>query len=127
MKTKKPYILSSLILFTTEALIAIFFKDSFIRPILGDYLVVILLYCLLKSVVNLKVQTASIIVLLTAYLVETLQWLDIHSFLSFEPTTLSRLILGTSFDWWDMLAYTLGVVTILIIERYRLKSNKGEN
>ncbi|WP_313805618.1 DUF2809 domain-containing protein [Flavobacterium sp.] len=52
------YAIWTLLLFITEVLIAVCIRDNFIRPYLGDVLVVILLYCFLKSFVKVKTVTA---------------------------------------------------------------------
>ncbi len=53
VRTSKNWQLITLGLFIAEVLIAtIFSGNQFIRACLGDYLVVILLYCLVKSFCN---------------------------------------------------------------------------
>ena len=101
----------------TEVLIALHLHDSFIRPFGGDVLVVILLYCMLKSVVTLKVNTAAIIVLLIAYIIEMLQYLNIVYILGWGNSPLARTLIGTTFTWSDILAYTIGIIIVLLIER----------
>jgi len=125
MKKKKGYLLLSIVILTIEVLIAIVFKDSFIRPILGDYFIVLLLYCILKTVSNLTVTTAAITVLLGSYVVEFLQYINILKLLGLKKTTASNLVLGSSFDWYDIIAYTLAFTTIIILEGYRIKSKNN--
>ncbi|MBP9121222.1 MAG: DUF2809 domain-containing protein, partial [Ignavibacterium sp.] len=36
--------------------------------------------------------------------------------LGFQRNNLARIIIGTSFDWKDILMYTIGIVTVVIIE-----------
>ncbi|MCP4441381.1 MAG: DUF2809 domain-containing protein [Aureispira sp.] len=115
-KNKKVYILLSLLLFLIEAIIAIFFRDSFIRPIVGDYLVVILLYCMLHSISSLSFKKAALTVLIFAYAVEFLQWINILEVLGLQKSMFTHLTLGSTFDWGDMLAYTLGITTVLVVE-----------
>jgi len=67
MKTtfsKTTYFLGFLILFAIECLIAYFVKNRFVRPYLGDFLVVILLYCFLMAVFMIKWAMAGIIALI---------------------------------------------------------------
>ena len=45
----KYYFFAALLLFLVELVIALYVKDNFVRPYLGDLLVVILIYCCLKS------------------------------------------------------------------------------
>jgi len=116
-KFNKRYYLWAVLLLITEVLIALHLHDSFIRPFGGDVLVVILLYCMLKSVVTLKVNTAAIIVLLIAYIIEMLQYLNIVYILGWGNSPLARTLIGTTFTWSDILAYTIGIIIVLLIER----------
>jgi hypothetical protein len=64
---KPLYFIVAVILFGIEVLIALYIKDNFIRPYVGDVLVVILLYCLIKSFINTTVLTTAIGVLLFSF------------------------------------------------------------
>ena len=50
----KKYALLAVLLFVVELTIAVFINDAFIRPFLGDVLVVMLLFCLCKSFVKVS-------------------------------------------------------------------------
>ena len=50
-----------------EIAIALLLKDGFIRHTFGDFLVVILLYCFIKSFINIKPLPLAITVLLIAF------------------------------------------------------------
>jgi hypothetical protein len=117
---QKHYFLLALILLVVEILIAMYVNDSIIRPYAGDYLVVMLLYCLLKAFVNIPVGPAALAVLIFSYTIEILQYLNIVNWLGLQNYTLARVIIGTSFAWVDLLAYTLGVLTILAVETRRV-------
>jgi len=118
-KLNKTYVLISLLLFITEVLIAIYVHDKIIRPFVGDYLVVILLYVLVKSVLNAPVKLTALAVLGFSYTVETLQYFKIVRHLGLQHSKLANIIIGNYFSWWDILAYTLGIVTIFIIVQLR--------
>ena len=110
------YFLFALLLFVVEVLIALYLHDPFVRPYVGDYLVVILLYCAVRSLFRVGVRPAAIAVLLFAYLIETLQYFRLVHHLGMEDNALARTVIGIGFEWADMLAYTLGFTTILIGE-----------
>ena len=65
----KKYFIFSLSLFGVETAIALYAKDRIIRPYGGDFLVVILLYCILRCFTHLSVNRTCIIVLLFSYCV----------------------------------------------------------
>ncbi len=115
------YFLLALFFFIVEVLIALYVKDNFVRPYVGDYLVVMLIYCAVRTIIKASPVKVAVGVLLFAYLIETLQYFRIVDRLGLAGNTLAKTVIGYGFEWWDMLAYTLGVLTILLVE-YRLKS-----
>lgn len=117
MFTFKPgYFLLFLLLFCVEVFIALYVHDAVIRPHIGDLLVVIMIYCLVRSVSATPVITAAIAVLLFAYAIETLQHFNIVTVLGLQGSKLARVVIGTYFTWMDMLAYTLGIALVLAFE-----------
>lgn len=116
LKFNSRYFVLAILILIIEISIAIYVHDSFIRPYIGDLLVVIFIYCFLKSFVSLSTSKAALYVLLFSYFVETLQYFRIVQYLGFQRNDLARIIIGTSFDWKDILMYTIGIVTVVIIE-----------
>lgn len=98
------------------------YATGFIRHTVGDYLCVILIYALIKSVFKISNIKTGIIVLVIAYSVEFLQLTNLQNFYPDRYAETLKLILGTSFSIGDIVAYTLGIVTVLIIES-KLKTN----
>lgn len=127
IRFQKWYFFLAAILFLVEVLIAIFIHDRIIRPYIGDFLVVILLYCFLKSFLDVYFLKLSLAVLLFSYAIELLQYLDWVSWLGLEGSPLARIVLGTSFEWIDLLAYTLGILTVIGSEKLvgSLRSSKN--
>jgi hypothetical protein len=117
----KNYFGIAVLVFIIETLIALYVHDSFIRPFFGDVLVVILIYCFLKSFVKLPVVTAAVLVLLFAFTIESLQFLNIVETLHLEKNKLARTVIGTSFSWEDILCYIAGIVIVIVVEKYWLK------
>ena len=115
IKFNKIYFLISIILFLSEIVIAKY-TTGFIRHTFGDYLCVILIYTLIKSFVQLSNLKTASIVLLIAYVVEFLQLTNLQNFYPDEYTNTLKLVLGTSFSIGDLVAYTLGIITTLLIE-----------
>jgi hypothetical protein len=90
--------------------------DAFIRPYGGDFLVVIFMYCFVKSFVNLPPFQIAAPVLIFSYLVECSQYFGLIYKLGLEDAFLAHLILGSTFKWMDMVAYTLGILLVLLLE-----------
>lgn len=117
MIKNKSFVILACLIFILEILIATVFKNTILRPVFGDFLVVILMYTVIRGFTNWKVLNIATGVLIFAYGIEFLQWVDILNKLDIEKTTTTNLILGSSFDWYDILAYTLGVILALILDK----------
>jgi uncharacterized membrane protein YedE/YeeE len=115
----KSYLLSTLLLLVIEILIALYVSDAFIRPYMGDVLVVILLYCLLKTFLNISTVKAAVAVLLFAFAVEGLQYLHIAERLGLQQNKLAMVLIGNSFSWLDMLAYVVGIGIVLVVKKWK--------
>lgn len=113
----------AVLIFGIEVLIALFVKDTFVRPYLGDVLVVILIYCFIRSFVSLPVLTLATAVLAFAFVVEFLQYVHLVEWLGLEDSAVARTVMGTSFAWRDLLAYIAGFAIVLAVEKYALKRN----
>jgi hypothetical protein len=61
------------------------------------------------------VQTA-IGVLIFSYVVEILQYFKVVELLGLERSNFARIVIGTSFEWMDLVAYTTGIGLVLLIE-----------
>ena len=79
------------------------------------------MYSFLKSFWDAKPIIVSIVVLTISFLVEFLQLFNLLKLLHIESNYLARLVLGNTFQIGDLLAYCLGIMTILIVEINYLK------
>lgn len=120
----KNYFILAVLLFLLEVFIALFIHDRFIRPYVGDLLVVIMLYCTLKAFFKIRVLVAAVIVLLFALLIEFLQYIKIPDLISVKKDTITSIALGSHFDWVDIFFYTLGMIIVILFEN--LNKIKGK-
>ena len=116
LKFNRTYLTIAHSLFLTELAIALFLETGFIRHTFGDYLVVILLYAIIRGCTNLSVRASSLVVLLIAYGIELLQLTPFLTFFNFQDSLTAKLILGSTFQVSDLVAYTVGIITVLAIE-----------
>lgn len=116
MRIHTGYGLATIILFSIECGIALFFEGGFIRGFVGDVLVVALLYSALLTVFQLRPLTGGMIVLAIAFTVEAAQWAGLIHYLGLRDNTLARTVLGAHFDVKDLLAYSIGFLNIIVIE-----------
>lgn len=116
LQFNKKYFTIAVCIFITEVVIALFLHDEIIRPYIGDFLVVILIYCAVKSFLNTPVLPTAFAVLLFSYVVEFSQYFHLVNHLGLQNSKLARTIIGTSFEWADLAIYTAGIATVIIIE-----------
>lgn len=114
---RKRYFAVTAILLFVEILIAVFIHDDFIRPYLGDFLVVILMYCFVRSFFWISSRKAAALVLVFACLVEVSQYFHFISYFGWQNSAFARAIFGSSFAWRDIGAYILGVFAAIFFER----------
>lgn len=117
-RLQKTYLLLALLLFVVEVVIAFFVHDKFIRPYVGDFLVVIFLYCFLRSFLKTSYWRVALGVLLFSYVVEVSQYFHLIRRLGWQHNRMAILILGNAFQWGDIAAYTLGILAVIGIEKY---------
>jgi len=118
MQFNFKYFLAFCLLLIIEICIALFINDTLIRPFIGDILVVILIYCFARIFIKNNYLKVIIAVLLFAYLVEIIQATSFIDWIGLSDHKIAKIILGTTFDWKDILAYTIGGILILIFEKY---------
>ena len=112
----RRYLILTIILFITEVVIALYLHDAVIRPYVGDFLVVILLYCFVKTFLHAPPLPIAIGVLLFSFIIEGLQYIHFIALIGWQNNQLARIVFGTSFSPVDLVAYVLGIVTVIIIE-----------
>jgi hypothetical protein len=115
-RLNKKYLFLALLLLVVEVIIAVFVHDTFIRPWGGDFLVVILMYCLVRGATCLPAPPAALAVLVLSYLIETLQFFQIVQILGLEGDGWASVVIGAHFAWSDIVAYSAGIVCVLMIE-----------
>ncbi|MBW4572928.1 MAG: DUF2809 domain-containing protein [Tolypothrix carrinoi HA7290-LM1] len=112
----KKYFYFTLILFLIEICIAVFINDSFIRPFMGDVLVVILIYCFVRAFLNIHSSIIALSVLVFSCIIEILQYFNFVKKLGLQNNKILAVALGSTFDWKDIIAYTIGIIIVLWLE-----------
>ena len=122
IKFNKIYFTLFLILFITEILIAKY-ATGFLRHTIGDYFAVIFVYTFIKSFFKISIEKAVLITFAISFIIEFLQLSDLQNHFPKEYSEIFKIVLGTSFSFGDLVAYTLGIITIVLVEKY-LKRTK---
>ena len=108
-----PHLAAALGIFLIEVLIARFAHDTVVRPLLGDVLVIALIYCVVRGVLALPVRGTVLGVFLFACAIELGQAVQLVTRLGLEHNQLARIVVGTSYDPRDFAAYALGALLVL--------------
>jgi hypothetical protein len=116
LKLNTTYAILTLFLVTIETLIALFLKTGFIRHTVGDFLVVILIYSFFKIFIEGYHFKIAVSVLAFAFSLEFLQLTNYLALFNLQDNYIAKLVLGSTFHGSDLVAYTLGIITTLIIE-----------
>jgi hypothetical protein len=111
------YIAATLGLLLTEIIIALYLHDSFIRPFFGDFLASIFVYCAIKSVSDMSNGKAATISISVSYIIEWLQFVHFLEKSGLDKYHWLSILLGNSFAWADILAYSLGIAFVLFFEK----------
>ena len=122
---RKSFLIYAVLLFVIEVLIARFVPSGFIRGFVGDVLVVILLFCMARTlvpVVNAKGELINrfchtpwlaLAVLLFAFGIEFGQYWGLVDKLGLGGNRLARIVIGSHFDPLDLLAYFVGYLILM--------------
>ena len=111
MKKRIFYIISFLVIFCIEVFIALYVRDSFVRA-----LVVVLVYSFVRIFIPTGVPRLPFYVFLFACFVEVLQYFQLVETLGITNRAL-RIILGSTFDWKDIVCYGVGCIFIFLFEQ----------
>lgn len=111
MNTKKiTYLFTTISFILIEVFIALFVRDNFIRPYVGDMLVVVVIYTFLKIFFTEKSRILPLYVFLFAAAVELLQGIRIVELLGLQNNRFFSVLIGTTFDAKDIICYGIGCI-----------------
>ncbi|MBR6507161.1 MAG: DUF2809 domain-containing protein [Clostridia bacterium] len=107
-KTRLTYALLFLSVLLAEVLIALFVRDAFVRPYVGDMLVTLLICCFARIFFPTGVKLLPVYVFIFASAVEVGQYFDIVKLLGLENNTFLSVMLGRTFSLADIFCYAIG-------------------
>ena len=122
MKTDKSkmrlrYALCFILILITEIIIALFVRDSFIRPYGGDILVTVLICCFARIFFPEKIKLLPLWVFIFALTVEIGQYFDLVSLIGLYNIKFFRILIGTSFSFIDIICYGVGCIIFFVCEK----------
>lgn len=122
-KKRLFYLIATVLLLMTEVLIALFVHDLFIRPYVGDVLVVVVIYTFLRIFFPERPKLLPLFIFLFAAGVELLQYFELVKVLGLEGNPFLRTLIGTTFDAKDIVCYGVGTVITGIWELTRTREH----
>jgi hypothetical protein len=91
---------------------------GWLRSFFGDVLAVVWVYFVFKTAIGARVMPLALAALGVGCAVEFGQYLSSAWHLRI-PNRALRIVLGSTADWWDVLAYTIGFAAVLALEGLR--------
>ena len=122
MKKRIIYLLVFLLFLTIEILIALFVHDQFVRPYIGDMLVVVVLYFLVRVLLPEGYIWLPAFLFVFATGVEILQYFNLVELLGLSGNKFMRVLLGSVFDVKDIVCYGVGGAVLQMWELF-IKEN----
>lgn len=116
MNKRIKYLIATMILLTIEVLIALFVHDTFIRPYIGDVLVVIVIYSFVRIFIPDKIKLLPLYIFIFAAGVEVLQLFNIVDVLGLGDIRFFRILIGSVFDITDIICYAVGCIILGVYE-----------
>lgn len=126
---RRMYVAATIVLLAIEIGIALFIHDDFIRPYVGDMLVVVLIYTFVRIFIPEGVRLLPLWVFVFAAGVEVLQYFRIGEVLGLSDNRILSVVIGSTFDVKDIVCYGVGCGLIFLYEclyerRKRSNNNK---
>lgn len=113
-KARGEYIVSFTVNLIVVLLIGFYGVGWFWRGFLSDVFIVVLLFSFLKMLTPASTLKVSLSVLAFSYLVEISQYFNLVELLGVNNKAI-RILIGTHFDWLDLIAYTVGFFICLFV------------
>ena len=113
--------LIAVILLIVEVVIALWVHDEIIRPYIGDILVVIMIFFVIRTVSSKEIRLLPMFIFIFAASVELLQYFKIVDILGLENNIFARVIIGCTFDIKDIICYGVGCLLLLIFQKRIIK------
>lgn len=119
MNKRIKYFLAFGLLLAVEVLIALYVHDRFVRPYIGDVLVVMVLYFFVRIFVPDRCRWLPLGIFVFAASVEVLQYFRIVELMGLSDIAFMRILVGSVFDVKDIICYGAGCLILQIAQKRR--------
>ena len=124
-KLRMIYGVSFILILSIEICIALFIRDSFIRPYVGDMLVTVLICCFVRFVFPEKLNMIPLFVFAFSALVEIGQYFDFVKLLGLDKNLFFSTLLGRTFSVADIICYGTGCALFAMFDYIIKKKYRG--
>jgi len=111
------YAILFVLLLAAETAIALFVRDAFVRPYVGDALVTLLIGCFCRTLSPGKPRLLPLYVFLFAAAVELLQLFDLVALPGLQDNALLSTLIGRTFSPADLVCYAVGCTALFALDR----------
>ena len=120
VRTRLAFLVVAVLILAVEIYIAVCVNGGFVRHYLGDVLVVILLYVLVRAIFSVTPSNVALKIFTFAAALELAQYFGAVQILGIENKIL-KVMIGGTFDLTDLLCYAVGCVLVGIYEKFESK------
>lgn len=124
-KLRIIYGVSFLLIFVTEVFIALYVRDDFIRPYVGDMLVTVLICCFARFFIPEKFGMLPLFMFIFSSLVEIGQYFDFVKLLGLDNNLFISTLLGRTFSVADIICYGIGCAVFAVFDYIIKKKYRG--
>lgn len=125
-KRRMIFLALFLLLLGVEFLIGLFCHGGFVRSYLGDVIVVVVIYAFIRIFIPKGAPWLTAAVFVFSCLVEASQLIPLVDVLGIKNGFI-RTLMGTSFSWYDIIAYAAGCIVTLpydLVQRTKTEEKK---
>ena len=126
MRTRLAFLVVAVLILAVEIYIAVCVNGGFVRHYLGDVLVVILLYVLVRAIFSVTPSNLALKIFTFAAALELAQYFGAVQILGIENKIL-KVMIGGTFDLADLLCYAVGCVLAGVYEKFESKIWQRKN
>lgn len=120
VRTRLAFLVATGVILAVEIYIAVCVNGGFVRHYLGDVLVVILLYVLVRAIFSVTPSNLALKIFAFAATLELAQYFGAVQILGIESKIL-KVMIGGTFDFTDLLCYAAGCVLAGVYEKFESK------
>lgn len=124
MNNRKSYAVLAFILFIIEVILALWVRDDFFRPYIGDVLIVVFVYSCARVIIK-PYWWLPYLVLVIAFITELAQGLNVLKHLGLDHVQILSILFGSTFDWFDVLLYFIGFIIVLVLTHFETQYSKN--